>query len=313
MKPVDLTGRTALITGAGTGLGLSHARMLAALGANVVINDLGVDRTGSGSAPIAEMAAQSIREAGGNAVADMSNAATAEGVTEMVANAIAAFGQVDIAICNAGFLRDDYFHKAKLPDLEAVLAIHLMGPMYLARAVYPDMRARRFGRLVFTTSVSGLYGNIAQAAYAAGKSGILGLMKTIAMEGASFGVSANAISPLAVSRMAGDLMPPLYAKAAKPEQVSALVALICAPRSNINGRIIAGGAGLFAAVEHVEARGVHLDPHDEIAPKTIYPHLDAILDFTQPYIADHTAGSFERLTRGLQREDFVKAKKDKPT
>lgn len=311
MKPVDLTGRTALITGGGSGLGLSHAKMLAGMGAQVVINDLGVDLAGGGNSPVAERAAQDIRDAGGQAVADMSNAATVEGVADMVRTAEGAFGQVDIVICNAGFLRDDYFHKAQMPDLEAVIGIHLMGPMYLARAVYPGMRARRFGRLVFTTSVSGLYGNIAQSAYAAGKAGVLGLMKTIAMEGASFGVYANAISPLAVSRMAGDLMPPLYQKTAKPEHVSAMVALLCAPGCTINGQTIAAGAGLFAATEQVEAKGIHLDPHAPITPDMLWPHLDAILDFSHPYLADHTAGSFERLTRGLQRGDFVKGVTDK--
>lgn len=205
---IDLTGRVAVVTGAGTGLGRSHALALAARGARVVVNDLGASVTGEGSTTsAADEVVATILAAGGDAVAEPSDVSTREGTRALYDAAVGAYGRVDILVLNAGFLRDGMFARSNIDDLDAVLAIHLHGPMYLAHHAFATMREQRFGRIVFTTSQSGVYGNIGQANYAASKSGEFGLTKTLAkeacfhleragkLEGNTIGITVNTVTP----------------------------------------------------------------------------------------------------------------------
>lgn len=302
---IDLTGRVAVVTGAGTGLGRSHALALAARGARVVVNDLGASVTGEGSTTsAADEVVATILAAGGDAVAEPSDVSTREGTRALYDAAVGAYGRVDILVLNAGFLRDGMFARSNIDDLDAVLAIHLHGPMYLAHHAFATMREQRFGRIVFTTSQSGVYGNIGQANYAAAKAGLIGLARSLAMEGGSHDVLSNVIMPSAVSRMGRELMPEVFLRTARPEHASALVTYLSSPGCLLNGQVVSAAAGLYAAIAPIEARGVHLDPYDVITAEDVARQVNAITDFTVPYQAHDLAGTFARVSDAIYAGRF---------
>ncbi len=225
MAQIEYEGRVAVVTGAGGGLGRSHALLLAGRGAQVVVNDLGGSRDGSGGgSAMADAVVQEIRNAGGEAVANYDGVHTWQGGQGIIDTAIEAFGRVDLVINNAGILRDASFAKLEEPQLDLVLKVHLYGAFHVTRAAWPHLREQGYGRIVNTTSGSGLYGNFGQANYSAAKLGLVGLTRTLAIEGAKYGITANAIAPVAASRMTEDIMPPQLLERLEPANVSPLVA-----------------------------------------------------------------------------------------
>jgi len=255
---IDLTGKVAIVTGAGGGLGRAHALLLASRGARVVVNDLGGDVAGVGrSSAAAESVAREIRAAGGEAIADGASVTDVDEVTAMVARAVDAWGRVDILVNNAGVLRDKTFAKMALDDFRLVVEVHLMGAVNCTKAVWDGMRERGHGRIVFTTSSSGLYGNFGQANYGAAKMALVGLMQTLALEGAKADIRVNCLAPSAGTRMLEGLMPHDQLAALAPEAVSPAVLALVAPDAPTR-TILCAGAGSFEQAYVTLTHGIHL-------------------------------------------------------
>jgi len=260
MAQVELEGRVAVVTGAGGGLGRSHALALASRGAKVVINDLGGSRDGSGAgSEMADSVVSEIISAGGDAVADYNSVATPEGGRAIVQSALDAFGRVDIVINNAGILRDVSFTKLDPEALDLVLKVHLYGAFHVTHAAWDHMKEQKYGRVISTASGSGLYGNFGQTNYAAAKLGIVGLTRSLAIEGAKYGITANAIAPVANSRMTEDIMPPQLLERLKPEHVSPLVVFLASEACTDTGHVYSVGGGYLARVAMVEGAGTTFD------------------------------------------------------
>ena len=256
---VSFAGKVAIVTGAGAGLGRSHALELARRGAKVVVNDLGgaVDGSG-GSSEAARKVVEEIKALGGEAIANGASVADRTGAASIVKDAVAAFGTVDILINNAGVLRDKSFKKMELDDLELVIKVHLLGSAYVTHAVWPLMLDKGYGRIVMTTSSSGLYGNFGQSNYGAAKLGLVGLMNTLKLEGGRSNVHVNTIAPIAATRMTEGLgIPQALMDQLKPELVTPAV-LFLASEQAPNGAIIEAGAGYYSKVHVVEGKGVKL-------------------------------------------------------
>lgn len=244
---IDLKDRVAIVTGAGGGLGRSHALLLAARGARVVVNDLG---TG------AEIVAQEIREAGGVALAATGSVTDADFVQQMVDSALGQWGRVDILVNNAGILRDKSFAKMDLGDFRLVLDVHLMGAVHCTRAVWEPMRAQKRGRIIMTTSSSGLYGNFGQANYSAAKMALVGLMQTLAIEGAKYDIRVNCIAPTAATDMLKGVVPDAALNLLKPEMVSPAVLALVSDDAPTRA-IVCTGAGSVEVANVTLTQGVH--------------------------------------------------------
>ena len=255
---IRFDGKTVIVTGAGGGLGRAHALEFAKRGAKVVVNDLGgaLDGTGGNSAA-AEAVVAEITAAGGTAIANGASVTDDAGVAHLVKQTLDTFGGIDILIANAGILRDKSFAKMELKDFEAVLAVHLMGTVKPVKAIWQMMRDKQYGRIVVTTSSTGLYGNFGQANYGAAKLSLVGLMNTLKIEGARDNIKVNAICPVAGTRMTENLMPPQMLEALKPEYVTPGVVYL-ASEDAPTGVILTAGAGVFAAAELVESEGINL-------------------------------------------------------
>ena len=248
MSKIDLNGRVAIVTGAGGGLGRAHALLLASRGAQVIVNDLG----DAADAVVAEISAT-----GGKARAGKCSVADAEAVQAMVDAVLAEFGRIDILINNAGILRDKSFAKMELADFRLVLDVHLMGSVNCTRAVWNAMREQQYGRIVMTTSCSGLFGNFGQANYAAAKMGLVGLMQTLGIEGEKHDIRVNCLAPTGATRMMEGILPPEQLSKFKPELVSpAVLALVSeqAPKR----AILSAGAGSFELVQLTMTQGIAL-------------------------------------------------------
>jgi NAD(P)-dependent dehydrogenase (short-subunit alcohol dehydrogenase family) len=247
MSSIDFKGRVAIVTGAGGGLGRQHALALAARGARVVVNDLGGARDGSGgSVSAAQAVVDEIRAAGGEAIANGASVTDFEAVQAMVAQAVAAWGRVDILVNNAGILRDKSFAKMDLADFRLVMDVHLMGAVHCTKAVWALMNEQKYGRIVMTTSSSGLYGNFGQSNYGAAKLALVGLMQTLSIEGAKNDIRVNCLAPTAATRMTEDLMPEAVLEALKPEAVVPAM-LVLASQEAPTRTILCAGAGSFEA------------------------------------------------------------------
>lgn len=225
---IDLTGRVAVVTGAGGGLGRAHALLLAKRGAKVVVNDLGGATDGSGGAVTAAQAvADEITAAGGEAIANGASVTEMSQVEAMMATALKRWGRIDILVNNAGILRDKTFAKMELADFRVIVDVHLMGAVHCCKAVWNTMRAQNYGRIVMTTSSSGLYGNFGQSNYGAAKMALVGLMQTLAIEGQKNDIRVNCLAPTAATRMMEGLLAPEVLAQLKPEAVSpGLIALV---------------------------------------------------------------------------------------
>ena len=258
MADIRFDGKVAIVTGAGGGLGRQHALELARRGARVVVNDLGgsVDGSGGGS-EASHRVVEEIKALGGEAIANGSSVTDDAGVQRMVKDAMDAWGRIDILVANAGVLRDKTFAKMEIADFEFVLGVHLMGTVKPAKAVWEIMREQNYGRIVVTTSSSGLYGNFGQSNYGAAKMGVIGLMNTLKLEGQKNNIHVNAISPVAATRMTENLMPPEILERLKPEFVTPAVVFLCSEEAP-TGTILTAGAGAFALSRIYETEGVYL-------------------------------------------------------
>ncbi len=285
---IRFDGRVAIVTGAGAGLGRAHALGLAKLGARVVVNDLGAARDGSGgSSSPAQAVVDEIIKAGGEAVVDGADVSDFMQVREMVARATMKWGSVDLMVANAGILRDKSFAKMEPEDFAKVIAVHLTGTFNCCRAVWEGMRERNYGRIVVTTSSSGLFGNFGQANYAAAKMGIVGLMNVLAEEGRKTNIKVNTISPTAATRMTEGLIPPDALALMKPEAITPAVLYLLsedAPTRTIMG----AGAGSFAVIKVVETVGLNL-PQAQWTPDDIAANFSKICDMSN---AQDLGGAF---------------------
>jgi len=258
MADIRFDGKVAIVTGAGGGLGRQHALELARRGAKVVVNDLGGSMDGSGgSSEAAQKVVEEIKALGGEAIANGSSVTDDAGVAHMVKQTMDQWGRIDVLIANAGILRDKSFSKMEIADFELVLNVHLMGTVKPTKAVWEIMRAQNYGRIVVTTSSSGLYGNFGQSNYGAAKLGIIGFMNTIKLEGQKNNVHINAISPVAATRMTENIMPPAMLEKLKPEYVTPGVVYLASEEAP-TGAVLAAGAGVFALARIYETEGVNL-------------------------------------------------------
>ncbi|MFS2101716.1 SDR family NAD(P)-dependent oxidoreductase [Variovorax sp. Varisp85] len=255
---IDFKGRVAIVTGAGGGLGRQHALALAARGAKVVVNDLGGARDGSGgSVNAAQAVVDEIKAAGGEAIANGASVTDFEAVQAMVQQAVDAWGRVDILVNNAGILRDKSFAKMELADFKLVVDVHLMGAVNCTKAVWALMNEQKYGRIVMTTSSSGLYGNFGQSNYGAAKLALVGLMQTLSIEGAKNDIRVNCLAPTAATRMTEDLFPKEMLEAFRPEAVVPAM-LVLAAQDAPNRTILCAGAGTFEAAHITLTQGVWL-------------------------------------------------------
>jgi NAD(P)-dependent dehydrogenase (short-subunit alcohol dehydrogenase family) len=272
---ISFEGRVAIVTGAGGGLGRQHALALAARGAKVVINDFGRPAdAGSGSAADAVVA--EIREAGGQAMAHGASVTDETAVADMVQQALKAWGRVDILVNNAGILRDKSFGKMALDEFRQVIDVHLMGAVVCTQAVWNTMRAQRYGRVVMTTSSSGLYGNFGQANYGAAKMALVGLMQTLSIEGAKDGIRVNCLAPTAATRMTEGLLPPEMLTLLRPEAVTPGLLHLVSDHAPTRA-ILCAGAGTFARAHITLTPGVHIGAGADAAER-VAAAFDAISD-----------------------------------
>ncbi|MEO1040485.1 MAG: SDR family NAD(P)-dependent oxidoreductase, partial [Pseudomonadota bacterium] len=271
MSELRFDNRVALITGAGAGLGRSHALALAARGARVVVNDLGGSVDGAGaSLSAAEAVVREIEDAGGEAMAHGANVTRPDEVEDMVQAALKRWGRVDVLVNNAGILRDKSFSKMSLEDFRTVLDVHLWGSVVCAKAVWEPMREAGYGRIVMTSSSSGIYGNFGQANYGAAKMGVVGLMNVLHLEGRKYDVRVNTLSPTAYTRMTEGLIPPEAGELMTVESVTAGLVYL-ASEAAPERTILCAGAGGYAATKIYETPGLYLPP-DQQTPEAVAAH-----------------------------------------
>ncbi len=268
MTDIKFDGRVAIVTGAGVGLGRSHALGLAARGAKVVVNDLGVGRDGAGaSSEAAEAVVAEIKAMGGEAMAHGCDVSDENGVKDMVAQAMDAWGRIDIVVNNAGILLDKTFAKMEMADFRKVVDVHLIGSANVTHACWPIMRAQKYGRVVLTSSASGLYGNFGQSNYGAAKAAMLGLMNVLHMEGARDNIRVNTLAPTAATRMTEDLLPVEAQKLLAPETITPGL-LYLVSEDGPSQVILGAGAGSFAETRVYETQGITL-LDDDNTPETV--------------------------------------------
>ncbi|RZL95361.1 MAG: SDR family NAD(P)-dependent oxidoreductase [Variovorax sp.] len=288
---IRFEGRVAIVTGAGAGLGRSHALLLASRGARVVVNDLGRHA--------ADSVVEEILAAGGEAVANHDSIAEFEGAQRLVDQAVSAFGKLDILVNNAGALRDKTFGKLEMADWDFVLKVHLSGTAYCTRAAWPVMQQNKYGRIVFTTSNAGLYGSFGQSNYSAAKMGMVGLMNTLKQEGPKNNIMVNTIAPVAATHMTEGVLPADIAPHFRPEHVSAAVAVLCSEAFSESGVVCSAAAGHYALVRVVSTSGVQMDPAEIATPESLLEHWDQIADGsalrTYPHAAAETAAILEAI------------------
>jgi NAD(P)-dependent dehydrogenase (short-subunit alcohol dehydrogenase family) len=286
---IRFDGRVAIVTGAAAGLGRSHALALAARGAKVIVNDFGgsVDGTGGSSEPAEKVAAE-IRHGGGVALAHGADVTNPAQVAHLVTTAMDAWGRVDILVNNAGILRDASFAKTSLQDFQAVVNVHLIGAAVCSQAVWPHMRAASFGRILMTSSTSGIYGNFGQANYGAAKTGLIGLMNVLQIEGARNDIRVNALVPAAATRMTRGLLPDAALALMTPESVTPAALFLVsddAPRRTILSAV----AGGFSRILIAETAGVFL-PEQERTPEAIAAIFDQISDLGTARVWEEASG-----------------------
>ena len=281
VKDLRFDDRVAIVTGAAGGLGRAHAELLARRGAKVVVNDLGGGLDGQGSSEAAaQQVVDAIHTAGGEAVASVDGVDTPEGGRRIVEAALDTWGRVDVLVNNAGILRDVSFHKMSLEDWQAVLRVHLDGTFHVTHAAWPHLREAGYGRIVNTTSAAGLYGNFGQVSYGAAKLGIVGLTKALAQEGAKKGIRANAIAPVARSRMTETILDAGTLAKLDPALVSPLVAYLGSERCETSGEVYAVGGGYVSRVAVVEGAGTCF-PGEPPSPERIAESWATINDLAE--------------------------------
>jgi NAD(P)-dependent dehydrogenase (short-subunit alcohol dehydrogenase family) len=297
MSKIDFTGRVAIVTGAGAGLGRCHALEFAKRGAKVVINDLGGARDGVGSSDAAaNKVVEEIKALGGEAVPNYDNVATVEGGKGIVQTAIDAFGKVDILVNNAGILRDCTFHKMEEENWDAVVGVHLKGAYCVTKPAFINMRENGYGRIVMTTSGAGLFGNFGQSNYASAKAGIAGLTNVLKLEGAKYNIKTNVLIPVAASRLTEDVLPPdLFAKL-KPDFVTPLILYMCSEQCEDTGMMINAALGYYSRSAIMTGPGAILSDGVEIpTPEKIMENWEKITSLENPKYFDQLMAMFGEL------------------
>ena len=276
---IDFKGRVAIVTGAGGGLGRQHALALAARGAKVLVNDLGGARDGSGSSlTAAEHVVAEIRAAGGEAIANGASVTDWDAVQAMVQQAVDTWGRIDIVVNNAGILRDKTFAKMDLADFRLVLDVHLMGAVHCTKAAWPHMVEQKYGRILMTTSSTGLYGNFGQSNYGAAKLALVGLMQTLGLEGAKNNIHVNCLAPTAATRMTEDLLPPEVLAALQPQAVTPAMLVLVSEDAPTRTVLCAGAGNVEAAhITLTQGAWIGLDGH---SPERLAEQLEQVRDRT---------------------------------
>ncbi len=293
---ISFKDKVAIVTGAGGGLGRAHALHLAKLGAKVVVNDLGGSLDGSGgNSEASEKVVAEIIAAGGQAIANGASVSDDAGVAHLVKQTQDKWGRIDVLIANAGILRDKSFGKMELKDFTAVMDVHLMGTVKPCKAVWEIMKAQSYGRIVVTTSSTGMYGNFGQTNYGSAKASLIGFMNSLKLEGAKDNIKVNAICPVAATRMTEALMPPAILEMLKPEFVSPAVAYLASDEAP-TGVILTAAAGVFAAAQLVETDGVNLGT--QASADDIAAHFAEICDWSS---AKHYGQGGEQSAKFLAR------------
>ncbi|MAI05749.1 MAG: 3-oxoacyl-ACP reductase [Alphaproteobacteria bacterium TMED87] len=277
MNAISFEGKVAIVTGAGNGLGKSHALELARRGAKVVVNDFGGDLDGTGSSKTAaETVAEEINKSGGEALANSADVSNVKDIDELVLKILSKWGRIDILVNNAGILRDKTFAKMEIKDFKAVVDVHLIGSAICTKAVWEPMREQKYGRVVFTSSSSGIYGNFGQSNYGAAKMGVLGLMNVLKLEGEKYNIKVNALSPTAATRMTEELLPNDALKLLTVESVTAGLIFLVSEEAP-NRLILCAGAGGYAATRIYETDGIFLAPNKQ-SPEDVAKNINAIID-----------------------------------
>ena len=275
---IKFDDKVVIVTGAGGGLGKSHAMEFARRGAKVVVNDLGGSVDGSGGASDAANAVvEEIKAEGGEAIANGASVADQSGVQNMIDEVMSKWGRIDVLVNNAGILRDKSFHKISLEEFNAVMDVHFQGSVYTSHAVYPIMREQNFGRIIFTTSSGGLSGNFGQANYGAAKMAMIGLMNCLKIEGQKYNVHSSAVAPVALSRMTENLFPEGIGERFLPEYVTPAVIYLASDDAP-NGAIIGAGAGVFTQFRIFETMGLALGTGDDMTPENIAAGWSSVAD-----------------------------------
>ena len=285
-KPMPgVQDRVIVVTGAGGGLGRDYALTLAGEGASVVVNDLGGARDGSGAgSAMADHVVAEIRDAGGRAVANYDSVATEDGAAGIIKTALDEFGAVHGVVSNAGILRDGTFHKMTSENWDAVLKVHLYGGYNVLRAAWPHFREQSYGRVVVATSTSGLFGNFGQTNYGAAKLGLVGLINSLALEGAKYNIHANAVAPIAATRMTEDILPPEVLEKLTPEFVAPVVAYLCTEENPNTASVFVVGGGKVQQVALFQNEGATFDKPPSV--EDIASHWAEITDLSGAKKAD---------------------------
>jgi len=296
---ISFKDKVVIVTGSGNGLGRSHALQFAQRGAKIVVNDLGGAIDGSGgSSEAAEKVVDEIKQNGGEAIANGSSVTDKAGVKKLVEDTMAAFGRIDVLVNNAGVLRDKSFGKMALDDFEFVVDVHLMGSVYCTKAVWPIMVEQNYGRVVMTSSSSGVYGNFGQTNYGAAKLGVVGFMNSLKIEGQKYNIKVNSLIPVAATRMTESLMPKEALEKLQPDVVSPAV-LFMASEDAPTGIMLSAGAGVYALAQIIQAPGVALTG-DDANPDKIAERWNEISDMSEAKAlfagGEHSAEIFKKLT-----------------
>lgn len=287
--------RVVIITGGGGGIGRQYAKDLSERGAKIVVNDLGTSLEGKplSDSPAAKLVDE-IRVAGGQAIVNTDDIAKPEGADKMVQSALDAFGRVDVLINNAGITRNNLIEDMSPEDYRAVLDVHLFGSFHCTRSVWPTMQKQRYGRVLMTTSQSGLYGMETHANYSSAKAGLIGLGHALALEGRAHGIHVNTVCPMATTRMSEDFITREMAIAMRPRSVSAMALWLCSEACQDTDQVVEAGMGYFAKIQVIEAEGVIIDP--ELAtPEYMRDHFDRISDMTNGATFSSVADFLEKI------------------
>jgi len=272
---IEFNDKVAIVTGAGGGIGKEHALELAKRGAKVVVNDLGGSVDGSGTSDAADEVVELIKSSGGEAISNGASVTDLKAVKEMVHQTMDKWGRIDILVNNAGILRDKSFHKVSIEDFNLVMDVHFQGSLNCTHTIFPIMREQEYGRIIFTSSASGVYGNFGQTNYGSAKMAMIGLMNTLKLEGQNKNIFTNSITPVAYTRMTEGLIPEDFGQNLKSEYITPAVIYLASDYAP-NGAIIAAGAGVFSRINIQETMGVSLGTGEDMTPENIHANWGKI-------------------------------------